>query len=143
MFTTLLTHLWNVRVQFVKYCTVGSSAVLLDMGLLILFTDVFHWSAVLSVAVNQIFLIGYTFGLNKYWSFQNKDMPHKQLARYVTLVVANYTLSVGAMYVFHDQIGFDYRLVRLGSIAVMVSWNFLLYKHWVYANEEVRMKNAE
>jgi len=104
---------------------------------------VFHWSAVLSVAVNQIFLIGYTFGLNKYWSFQNKDMPHKQLARYVTLVVANYTLSVGAMYVFHDQIGFDYRLVRLGSIAVMVSWNFLLYKHWVYANEEVRMKNAE
>jgi putative flippase GtrA len=36
------------------------------------------------------------------------------------------------MYVFNHGFGFDYRLVRICSIALMVSWNFFLYKYWVY-----------
>lgn len=126
---------WSIRYQFIKYAVVGSSGFVLDLGTLILFKEKFGINPVLAVIINQMIVLAYNFTLNKYWSFRNREMPHKQLVRYVTLASWNYAFSVGAMYIFNEIIGFDYRLVRLGSVMVMVLWNFLLYKYWVYREE--------
>lgn len=132
-----IEYLWSLRTQFAKYFVVGFSGLLLDMATLIMFKEWLHWSAVLAVVINQILLLSYNFLLNKYWSFKNKEMPHRQIVRYLTLAAFNYGFSVIAMYVFHDRFfQFDYRLVRIITIACMVSWNFFLYKHWVYAHGE-------
>jgi predicted neutral ceramidase superfamily lipid hydrolase len=48
------------------------------------------------------------------------------------VVLGDYLFSIAAMYVFNDRLGIDYRLVRIASIALAVSWNFFLYKYWVY-----------
>ena len=125
-----------MRREFIKYFIIGLGSLALDMGTLIFFTEVFHLRAVVSVILNQAILLTINFTLNKYWAFRNKAMPHRQIIRYLTLAVWNYSFSVGAMYVFHDQFGFNYKLVRVASIALMVSWNFLLYKFWVYRNTE-------
>lgn len=102
------------------------------MFTLVVFKEWIGLGAVLAVVLNQLIVLPYNFFLNKYWSFKNKSLPHRQMVRYLTLMGANYLFSVGAMKLAHDVWGFDYRLVRLGTIIVMVSWNFLLYKHWVY-----------
>lgn len=125
-------YFWSLRQEFIKYFIVGFSGLFLDVGTLILFKKYFHWSAVMAVVVNQIFLLAYNFCLNKYWSFKNKEMPHYQLVRYFILAGVNYLFSVVMMYIFSQKIGFDYRLVRILTIALMVSWNFFLYKYWVY-----------
>lgn len=130
-----IAYAWSVRKEFAKYFIVGFSGLFLDMGTLILFKEVFGVNPVAAVVINQVFLLAYNFTLNKYWSFRNKAMPHKQLVRYLTLAGLNYAFSVGSMYVFSDHFGYDYRLVRIGTIAVMVGWNFFLYKYWVYRNE--------
>ena len=131
-----LQYFWSVRFEFAKYFVVGFSGVFLDMATLILFKEYFGWWPTFAVIINQIILISYNFTLNKYWSFKNKEMPHKQLLRYLVLAGFNYLLSVLAMYIFNHNLGFDYRLIRLGTILVMVSWNFFLYKYWVYANDK-------
>ncbi|MFA6427446.1 MAG: GtrA family protein [Candidatus Magasanikbacteria bacterium] len=141
MATIFFSYIWSLRTQFAKYFVVGISGLFIDMGTLVLFKEVFGWKPVIAVAINQAFLLTYNFLLNKYWSFKNKEMPHKQLVKFLSLAGFNYIFSVGAMYIFHDRFfDFDYRLVRLGSIAVMVSWNFFLYKYWVYAEEGARNK---
>lgn len=123
--------------QFMKYAIVGASGFVLDMGLLIFFKEYFGITALLAVILTQAIVLVYNFSLNKWWSFKNKEIPHKQLVRYATLAAANYGFSVLTMYIFHDRFfGFDYRLVRLASVAVMVSWNFFLYNHWVYRPEK-------
>ncbi len=119
-------------IQFAKYFIVGSSGVVLDMTTLVLFKEVFGWPPVVSVIVNQVILLAYIFCLNKYWSFRNQEMPHKQVVRFLILASFNYVFSVAVMYMFNHKLNFDYRIVRLCSIAVMVSWNFFLYKYWVY-----------
>jgi len=121
-----------MRREFIKYFIVGIGSLTLDMGTLIFFTEVFHLRAVVSVVLNQAIILTINFTLNKYWAFSNRAMPHRQVVRYLLLAVWNYSFSVGAMYFFHDFIGADYRVVRVASIALMVSWNFLLYKYWVY-----------
>ncbi|MBT3539058.1 GtrA family protein [Candidatus Parcubacteria bacterium] len=129
-------YFWSVRHQFAKYFVVGFSGVFLDMGTLILFKEKFGWTPVFAVVINQIFLLTYNFFLNKYWSFRNREMPHKQLVRFLSLAGFNYVFSVIMMYIFSDHFNFDYRLVRIGTIIVMVSWNFFLYKYWVYREVE-------
>lgn len=118
--------------QFIKYFIIGCSGVVLDMSTLILFKEVFGWSPVMSVVINQILLLTYIFCLNKFWSFKNREMPHRQIVRFLILAGFNYVFSVITMYVFNHKLNFDYRLVRVASIAMMVSWNFFLYKYWVY-----------
>ena len=128
-------YLWSVRWQFIKYSITGISGVALDFASLIFLKERFGISPVVAVVINQCFILGYNFTLNKYWSFGNRAVPHRQIVRYGLLAGWNYLFSVFSMYALNSILGFDYRLVRLASIMVMVSWNFLLYKHWVYADD--------
>lgn len=125
-------YVWTIRAELTKYVIVGGSGVFLDMGTLILFKERFGLIPVVAVVLNQALLLAYNFTLNKYWSFRNTAIPHWQLARYMTLAAANYVVAVSMMQWLHHGMEFDYRLVRLGTIALTVSWNFLLYKYWVY-----------
>ncbi|NTW21956.1 GtrA family protein [Candidatus Falkowbacteria bacterium] len=118
--------------QFGKYFIVGSSGLVIDMSTLIYLKEIWGFEPLTAVVVNQIFLLIYIFTLNKYWSFKEKSLPHKQIVRFAILAGFNYTFAVASMYLFNHKLGFDYRLVRMGSIAMMVTWNFFLYKHWVY-----------
>ncbi len=133
MLQRLFIHLWSLRHEFTKYFIIGIFGVVLDMSSMILFKEMFGWAPITAVIVNQAFLLVYVFLLNKYWSFRNKEMPHKQIVRFLTLAGFNYVVSIFAMYFFNHRLEFDYRLVRLVTIAMAVSWNFFLYKYWVYA----------
>lgn len=135
-------YLWSLRREFAKYFIVGISAVVFDMGTLIAAKELLDIPATPAVVVNQALVLVYVFTVNKYWSFRNREVPHKQLMRFASLAVFNYGFSVLTMYLFHDHLGFDYRLVRLGTIAVMVSWNFFLYKYWVYRPAAMPVETA-
>jgi putative flippase GtrA len=125
---------WSLRQQFAKYFTIGITAVILDMGSLIFFKETLHLLPVIAVIANQIFILAFVFLANKYWSFKEHSMTHRQLVRFGIVAVYNYSFSVAAMYVFNHLWQYDYRLVRLGSIILAVSWNFFLYKYFVYAS---------
>jgi putative flippase GtrA len=133
MIAKTLQYAWSVRKEFVKYFLVGITAVVFDMGTLIAFKELLGIPAIVAVVLNQIAVLGYVFTVNKRWSFRNTDMPHRQMVRFALLASFNYCFSVAVMYLFnHRFFTFDYRAVRIGTIMVMVPWNFLLYKYWVY-----------
>ena len=132
-----LIYFWSVRYEFTKYFIVGFSGLFIDMGTLILFTEAFGIMPWVAVVMNQAILLTYNFTLNKYWSFRNKALPHRQIVRYGILAGWNYLFSVTTMFVFNARLDYDYRAVRILSIAVMVSWNFFLYKYWVYRNNTI------
>ena len=136
-FKKIFLYAWSVRHQFTKYFIVGISGVFLDLATLIFFKEFFGFNATVAVVCNQILMLTYNFILNKYWSFKNKEIPHKQIVRYLILAGFNYLFSVGMMYSFNHLINYDYRLVRIATIAVMVLWNFFLYKYWVYKEDVI------
>lgn len=128
--------------QFIKYLIVGTSGVLIDLGTLSFFAEILRLIPWMAVACSQIIVIGYNFCLNKYWSFRNKEMPHGQLVRYLSLAGANYVLGVGLMYLFNEVWGVQYLAVRVGTIALMVVWNFLLYKYWVFRENVIHTEES-
>ena len=125
------------RKQIFRYVVVGSSGFGIDFLTLYILTAFVGLVPTVAVVFNQVITLSYNFTLNKYWSFENKQMPHKQLVRYLSLAAWNYAFSVGAMYVLNEQFGVHYLVARLLSVITMVSWNFLLYRHWIYAQEKV------
>jgi putative flippase GtrA len=128
----LLAKAWSMRAQFVKYFAIGISGVVLDMFTLWFLKSICGLSAIMSVIINQIFLINYVFILNKFWAFKAVGMAHRQIIKFYILAFGNYLFSIGWMWIFNEHLGYHYLLVRMVNIAMAVSWNFLLYKYFVY-----------
>lgn len=115
-----------------KYVVVGASGFVFDIGLLYATKEYLGIRPWLALVITQCVVMAYNFTLNKLWSFGNRDMPHTQLVRYLTLAGINYAVGVIFMYLFNEILGIDYLLVRLGTVLLAVSWNFLVFKYWVY-----------
>jgi putative flippase GtrA len=128
---------WSLRQQFARYFIVGLTSFFLDMGSLIFLKESLHVAPFLAVIANQVFLLIFIFLMNKYWSFKNSAMTKQQILRFGIVVIFNYIFAVLAMYIFNHRLNFDYRLVRVGSIILSVSWNFFLYKYFVYVAKKL------
>lgn len=128
----MIQYLWSLHREFAKYFIVGVSAVVFDMGTLIAAKELLNIRPLSAVVINQAFVLAYVFFTNKYWSFRNTALPQRQMIRFGGLAAFNYFFSVFMMYIFNHRVGIDYRIVRIVTIAIMVPWNFFLYKYWVY-----------
>jgi putative flippase GtrA len=137
MLKKIILHFWSMRHQFVKYFIIGIGAVILDVGSLYLLKQNLHLRAFVAVVINGIFVLSYVFFLNKYWAFKSSGISHKQIIRFLILSGVNYAIAIGCMYIFNEKLGFNYLVVRLSNVALSVAWNFLLYKYWVYRQDEV------
>ncbi|MFH1292050.1 MAG: GtrA family protein [bacterium] len=132
MIKKIVLHFWNARDQFIRYFITGASGVVLDIGTLYLFKEYFGLEPVMAVVVNQFLIIIYIFSLNKFWAFKAQGMARQQFIRFSMIVLFNYLFAIMWMWVWSDLFVLHYLSVRLANIVLSVSWNFLLYKHWVY-----------
>lgn len=139
MIKKLVTHLWNARVEFAKYFIIGISAYFLDVICLYFLKHRLGFSPTLAVVVDQPPIILFVFLLNKHWSFGVKGMGETQMLKFGAVVAMNYFISVVWMAVFNHHFGLNYIYVRTANVAVAVGWNFLLYKHWVYATKTAQV----
>lgn len=130
--TLLLQKIWEHRAQFFRYFVVGGTAFILDMSSLYFIKEHFSLQPTQAVVINQVFILGYVFSLNKKWSFGATGATRHQLFKFLTLAGFNYLVSVGWMWSFNHVLGVHYLLTRVANIVLATSWNFLLYKYWVY-----------
>ena len=136
MLKKIILHFWSMRRQFAKYFIVGFSGLFLDMGSLYLLTEFLHVRPVFGVMINGLFMLNYIFFLNKHWTFKSTGVTHKQMVRFFILAGFNYIVTIAWMFFFNHKMGIDYKLVRISNIIIAVAWNFLIYKYWVYRQDE-------
>lgn len=135
MFKSLFYKMWSLRRKFIRYFIVGISGLVIDIGLLWLLKERGHMRAVIAIIFSQIIVLSYNFTFNKLWAFGSKGLSHTQLVRYIVTAAWNYFFAIVFMWVFNEKLGLNYLIVRLVSIALMVSWNFLLYHFWIFPRQ--------
>jgi len=130
--------------RFWQYAVVGSSSFVLDFLGLVVLKEWFGMDPVWAVAVEQVVVIAYVFLLNKYWSFRSRAGATGELVRFLLVLVWNYLFAVAWMWFWVSYVGVSYVVsfggdrdlayigVRVANIVIGISWNFLLYKYWVY-----------
>lgn len=143
-----------MRVQFAKYFTIGIGAVVLDIWSLHFLVSL-KVDPILSIVINQLVIVNLVFLLNKRWSFGAKGITHKQAIKFYLVAGFNYLFAIAWMWFFTNLLNLHqyveyfgvsqanyYLIVRLVNVAMSVSWNFLLYKFFVYKYEVVDVNKS-
>ena len=132
MIITCINYFWQSRIQFAKYFTIGITAFILDIISLYILKEFAGLNPVMAVVINQVFIISFVFLMNKFFSFRADGDTSKQMMKFAVVVICNYLFAIFWMWFFNHKLGFNYLLVRTANIVLAVSWNFLLYREWVY-----------
>jgi putative flippase GtrA len=114
-----------------KYLGSGLLSVLADYLVFLCLTQL-GFFYLYAVTISYLCGLLLNFYLNKLWTFQRKDNTLPQMVRYFTLAGVNYLLTLLLMYLFTSLLGINPLLSRGVVLAMVSSWNFLLYKYVVY-----------
>ena len=117
--------------QFIAYIAIGGTSALLELGI---FQGLITLLGVDVAIANIIALIASTttnFSLNGFVNFKMTSNPFVAAIKYLLLFAANMTFSTFTIKFFSD-IGAIPIVVKLITMAMMTTWNFILYKKVVF-----------
>lgn len=122
----------------IKYLIAGSTATLVDLGLLYFFTSLLGiWyliSACLAFAVS--FFV--SFFLQKFWTFRDPDkqrMP-KQMAAYLAVALTNLVINAALMYGLVDGFKVWYIFAQLIASGLIAGESYLVYKFIIFSKSD-------
>ena len=118
--------------QLFYYLVVGGLSVVVDIGLLALLHETFGVPLGVATTVAFCTAVVMNFLLNRtaMSSWGSRGLTQHAL-RYGSLVVANYVITL-AVVTAVGQVSYWYLVAKLAVVAGSTSWNFLLYRHWVF-----------
>ena len=122
-----------------KYVISGSTAALVQLGILALLVEKFRlWHL---HAVVYAFLISATvaFFLQKFWTFRDVSMDnaHFQMFSYLLLASVAFLMNIGLMYLFVDIMGWWYIFAQILTMGMVVVVVFLCNKYFIFNRKSV------
>lgn len=117
--------------QFSLYVLSGGTAAIVDFGSYAILLHFGVWYIIATV-VSGILGFFTTFLMNKYVAFRKKSDFMRHLARFFIVDMANILVGVIVLYMLVDGLGIEKQVAKLLTMGMVVLWNFLLYKFYVY-----------
>ena len=123
--------------RFLKFCAVGLSGVLVNMGLLWLLTEVAGLFYLLSAAISIETSIISNFILNDYFTFPDRRSPRAKsflyrLLKFNLVSLAGLGLNMGVLWLLTEVFGIYYLISNLCGIAAATLWNYLVNTWWTW-----------
>ncbi|MDD4322181.1 MAG: glycosyltransferase family 2 protein [Dehalococcoidales bacterium] len=143
-----LRHLLRLSIRsgefarFVKFCLVGGSGVLVNMGLLWLLTE----KAGLFYALSSVFAIETSiitnYLLNNFVTFKDRRVPGAKpflinLAKFNLVSLGGLVINLGILSFFTEIIGFHYMVSNLIGIAGATMWNYFVNNWWTWKDSSL------
>ena len=138
-----LKHIYSLMrrtgelLRFAKFCLVGLSGVLVNIGLLWLLTEFAGLFYLLSAAIGIELSVIYNFILNDYFTFPDRRSPgvksfFGRLLKYNLVCVAGLGVNMGVLWLLTDALGIYYLVSELGGIVAATFWNYLFNIWWTW-----------
>jgi putative flippase GtrA len=117
---------------FLKYGIVGGSCFLLDIGSLYIFVEFVGINYLLAATLALGIATCMNYYLNRIWTFGSRTPVIWSFSKYVALLGFNYVLMIATLFIFVEFFGINYLVVKSLFMSLIVLWNFLAYKFYVY-----------
>jgi len=138
-----LKHIYSLMrrkgelLRFVKFCLVGLSGVLVNIGLLWLLTDLIAFFYLISAAISIESSIISNFTLNNYFTFADRRSPGaksflSRLLKYNIVSLVGLVVNMGVLGLLTEVFGVYYLLSNLCGIAVAALWNYMVNTWWTW-----------
>jgi dolichol-phosphate mannosyltransferase len=121
--------------RLVRFCAVGASGVVVNMGVLILLTEKLgmHY-AVASLFAIELSILG-NFALNNAWTWHDRrtgTLAHRLLKYHVVTGFTAYCVNWPTLLLLKTFFGLDLRLSNLIGIAAATLINYVLFHNWTF-----------
>lgn len=118
--------------QFILYVIIGCSGVMLDV---IVFLILFNWFLIdKNIATIISTFVGMTnnFIWNSLFNFKITTNPFRRLLQFYAVGSVGIVLTIGLFRLFTDTLGADANMVKIGSLIVVLTVQFILNKYWTF-----------
>lgn len=119
--------------QFIKFGMVGTSGMVVDLGLLVLLVEVVRVPVLVANNVAFLAAVASNYVWNRRWTFRS---THPKIARqfgsFLLVSLVGLIVNVAGMKLLLS-LGIWYVLAKLVLIALVVIWNFLANRAWTFA----------
>jgi len=138
-----LKHIYSLMrrkgelLRFAKFCLVGLSGVLVNMGLLWLLTEFAGLFYLISAAISIETSIISNFVLNNYFTFADRGSPGiksflARMLKFNLVSLAGLVVNMGVLWLLTEGFGVYYLLSNLFGIAGATLWNYLVNTWWTW-----------
>ena len=123
--------------QLIRYLLVGFSSFALDYGIFALLYRGFGVMEVVANSVSVFIAFWYNFLLNRWWSFGSEEAMGRQMMQYLLLMLFNMGFSNLFIYITHQWVGLNPMFGKILAMAMIVLWNFVIYKMVIFRRSDV------
>jgi putative flippase GtrA len=129
--------------QLLCYLVVGGLSVVVDVGLLVLLRESFGVpiGIATTVAFSTSLVVNFLLNRTAMSSWGSRGLTQHAL-RYASLVMANYVITL-VVVTTAAHVSALYLVAKLAVVAASTSWNFLLYRHWVFTPPRSRPTSSK
>jgi putative flippase GtrA len=119
--------------QFLKFCTVGLSGVIIDFAITYLLKEVFRLNKYLSNSLGFLIAASSNYILNRVWTFKsiNSDITKEYIyfltVSFIGLLIVNTTLWIA-----HGKMKYNFYISKIGGILVVTFWNFFANNYFTF-----------
>ncbi|MDQ2796108.1 MAG: GtrA family protein [Actinomycetota bacterium] len=121
------------RIDLLSYVAIGVLSIGIDVGLLVVLHQVLRVELGLATTAAFVASLLFNFFLNRHWmSGGGRQGMGGHAVRFMILVTVNYVVTL-VVVTSAGTFGISYLVAKLVVVAASTGWNFLLYRHWIFA----------
>ena len=123
--------------QFMKFGIVGVIAFVIDYGFMVLLTEVFGVSYLISTTVSFIISVIFNYFASMRFVFKRKDdmSRRREFIIFVVLSIIGLIINDVFMWLMVDFLYIDYRLSKIVVTFIVAVWNFVTRKIFLEAKD--------
>jgi dolichol-phosphate mannosyltransferase len=122
--------------QFLKFCVVGGLGTIVNLVILYCFVEFFKFWYISSATIAFVIAATHNYILNKIWTFKDKRVGKKFIAKQWTKFFVVSTLSLGinltVLYALVEFFGLWYIFAQIVAIFAALLSNFFGNKYWTF-----------
>lgn len=112
--------------EFIRFCVVGCTAALIDMGVY----NVFKFFAIYQICVVAGFVISWlcNYYLSAKWTFREKPTKENFVGMLTAHLLNLFVVRMGLMYIFVDLLHMNERLAYVPTLAIAAVTSFIMVR---------------
>ena len=122
--------------QFIKFCVVGGTGVVVDFGITFLFKEKLNLNKYIANSLGFMAAASTNYLLNRWWTFRSHDPEvAQQYVQFVGISAIGLILNNIIIYLLNDKARLNFYLSKLIAIGLVTLWNFFMNYYFTFTGK--------
>ncbi len=123
--------------SFIRYLIIGFSTFFLQIALLYFINIPLGLEKIKANIFSTLIAMVYNFSMSNFWTFKaGTKSSGKKIGKYLLLAAFNYVFDTIIAFPFlAGTLGINQYLVKVIITGIVICWNFIIYKLWVFKQD--------